>query len=85
MLVLSVKRSSLGKESSVQESRKTVRMINYNGYWLFCTDSQGELQLQQTADRQECDCQLDFLLLPILCREYGKTKKVPEDFFVLYL
>lgn len=55
-------------------------METCNRCWLFWIHSQGELQLQWTADRQGSDSQLDTLLLSILSREYKKAEKVPEGF-----
>lgn len=54
--------------------------ITYNRYWLFCTDTQGELQLQWTTDTQEKDCKIHFLLHPVLRRDYGKAEKAPKIF-----
>lgn len=84
MLVLLAWKSSLGKESSVQESRETVGMINSNEYWLICTYSQGELQLQPTLTDKKVSVNYISWYFQFLCREYGKAERLPEDSFLLF-
>lgn len=85
ILLLSAGKSSSGKESSVQEHKEQLEYQLQQVLTVLHGHSGRELQLQWTADRQERDCQLHFLLHAIPWRDYGKAEKVPQDVFVLYL